>query len=340
MRANDEKATVDYSVSLMLRGIAILIVVFSHYTEWMYLPSPFPGITEYLCTLGPVGVDVFLVLSGYGLYMSAVSKNVSGSPGIRFLIKRLSNVYVPYLIIAVVINVLFGGGSMFRDHIVFVNILTGGDYWYIRVLLLFYIFFMLAFTVFKKLRLVALGIMVIAYTVFLHRSGYRDFWTLSNLAFLIGSCTAAFSKNFTQLWNKKSLRITVTLISLAITVTFYMLMMYYGESGKPSVYRYEFNANLFFSVSVIFAASLIKKRKYTVLRALGESSLFQYLLHPILFCNAIEWFERGGYILSFILSALFVMIVSVAVYKIYRLFVLKLVKPVFEKNGYGERRVK
>nr|MCR4584355.1 hypothetical protein [Lachnospiraceae bacterium] len=60
MRANDKKtAAVDRSVSMMLRGVAIIIVVFSHFTEWMYLPSPYPRITHIISTLGPIGVDIF-----------------------------------------------------------------------------------------------------------------------------------------------------------------------------------------------------------------------------------------------------------------------------------------
>ena len=57
--------------SKTLRGIAILIVIASHFAEWMFLEPAHPGLRHMIGTWGPPGVDIFLLLSGYGLYLSA-----------------------------------------------------------------------------------------------------------------------------------------------------------------------------------------------------------------------------------------------------------------------------
>ncbi len=338
MRASDKKmrtmtaapssqgeAKIDRSVSLMLRGVAIIIVVFSHYTEWMYIPSPFPRFTHWISTIGPAGVDIFFALSGYGLYMSAVSGSTEYKLDPLFLLKRLLNVYIPYLLIASAINILMGG-SMFRDITVLCNVLTGGDYWYIRILLVFYLFFSLAFMLCGKFRLAALTIMVTAYTVWLHKSGYRDFWTLSNLSFLAGVYIAAFSKRYSGKWAKRSFRLTTGSVFFVLFLTAYLLMGARGGSGMPHTYKYEFAANLCFPVAVLSFATFIGKWKGVLLKLPGESSLFQYLLHTILFCNIITLFEGRGYVFTILMAALITMIAAYIPYKLYSLLINRLGK--------------
>lgn len=79
-------------------GIAIISVIIFHYFEGLYkaygvgLIRSFAGLI--LGTIGSVGVDIFIFLSGYGIYYS-LKKNQSR---VAFFSRRLKRVIIPYLI--------------------------------------------------------------------------------------------------------------------------------------------------------------------------------------------------------------------------------------------------
>src|SRR3990167_8339061 len=60
--------------TLALKGFAILAVIFSHIGYFLVADHRF---LFPLSTFGGVGVDLFLLLSGFGLTMSALSKDMS-----------------------------------------------------------------------------------------------------------------------------------------------------------------------------------------------------------------------------------------------------------------------
>ena len=108
----------------MLRGIAIFLVLISHYAVW--IGEIFHSdLLEYgLGRFGVYGVDLFFVVSGYGLVKSVGKKRINGT----FLWKRFKTVYLPYLLIvgliylvevlSVIIQVTYfkktGGKRIFR----------------------------------------------------------------------------------------------------------------------------------------------------------------------------------------------------------------------------------
>ena len=79
----------------MLRGIAIFLVLISHYAVW--IGEIFHSdLLEYgLGRFGVYGVDLFFAVSGYGLVKSVGKKRINGA----FLWKRFKTVYLPYLLI-------------------------------------------------------------------------------------------------------------------------------------------------------------------------------------------------------------------------------------------------
>ena len=89
------KAFLTKEQSLMLRGIAIFLVLISHYAVW--IGEIFHSdLLEYgLGRFGVYGVDLFFAVSGYGLVKSVGKKRINGT----FLWKRFKTVYLPYLLI-------------------------------------------------------------------------------------------------------------------------------------------------------------------------------------------------------------------------------------------------
>ena len=99
------KAFLTKEQSLMLRGIAIFLVLISHYAVW--IGEIFHSdLLEYgLGRFGVYGVDLFFAVSGYGLVKSVGKKRINGT----FLWKRFKTVYLPYLLIVGLITVYDGG---------------------------------------------------------------------------------------------------------------------------------------------------------------------------------------------------------------------------------------
>ena len=61
---------IDNRISKVFRGIAILMVIGSHYAGWMHTEPFNETVRAWISTWGVYGVDVFLLLSGYGLVKS------------------------------------------------------------------------------------------------------------------------------------------------------------------------------------------------------------------------------------------------------------------------------
>ena len=81
---NKEKLlNLDNNKSLFLKGIAILLVLIGHTFGSNY-------------KLGVFGVNLFLILSGYGIYKS-FNKN-----GLKdYFKKKIEKVYIPYLLVTI-----------------------------------------------------------------------------------------------------------------------------------------------------------------------------------------------------------------------------------------------
>src|SRR3989338_5406688 len=83
--------------TLALKGFAILAVIFSHIGYFLVADHSF---LFPLSTLAGVGVDIFLLLSGFGLTMSALSKN---RPVLDFYLRHAKKVYLPMWIVVAIL---------------------------------------------------------------------------------------------------------------------------------------------------------------------------------------------------------------------------------------------
>lgn len=79
-----------------LMGIATLLVIFGHSVG---NGVAMPRWMESLCGLSSVGVDIFLLVSGLGLWYSLTSLNGKYSRG--WYLRRYKRILIPYLIIMV-----------------------------------------------------------------------------------------------------------------------------------------------------------------------------------------------------------------------------------------------
>lgn len=78
-----------------LRGFSILTIVIMHLIQSYSIPT----ILQKASSFGGAGVHVFILCSGFGLYLSHLNKPLSYS---KFLKRRFIKVYIPYILIILV----------------------------------------------------------------------------------------------------------------------------------------------------------------------------------------------------------------------------------------------
>lgn len=145
----------------VLMGVQILLIMAFHYTEDLsnaadHFNGPAQVFYDYI---GSSGVDMFLMISGLGLYYSWKRNPDAGA----FYRKRLTRVLVPYVAVALVGWIWFdfvhsdAGVVRFLADIAFVSFFTDGVkwFWYIAVCLICYVLFPLVFAVVDGTRNVA-----------------------------------------------------------------------------------------------------------------------------------------------------------------------------------------
>lgn len=137
-------------------GFAALWIVAFHLVDMMkHVKATFPGTMRFFWdtfSLGNIGVDIFLFLSGVGLYYS-FSKD---GRVLRFYYKRMVRILVPFVLLCVPYMIyLFASGRMsagvFIQNVTTVNYWLGNtsplNLWYIPAILVLYLLYPLIYKV-------------------------------------------------------------------------------------------------------------------------------------------------------------------------------------------------
>lgn len=172
--------TISKNTSYFLRGIAMLMVIFSHYFEW---GAQFVGnekVAEYIASLGDPGVGIFFFLSGYALYLGYGRSDKKTDKS--YLWKRFKNMYFPYLLIATIIALLSDNIHETKDVI---RLITGADYWFIIIIILIYVAFYFVGKL-PKYRVFIMTVFIIDMSLWLYINEFVDFWYTANWCFALG----------------------------------------------------------------------------------------------------------------------------------------------------------
>lgn len=304
----EKKALFSRKASGWFKGLAIIMVILSHFAEWWSWFYPLEGNAELVrlgaSKLGPYGVAVFLLFSGYGLTKSAGDERI----GIRFILKRVTGVYIPYLILVFLIEVLSDSMHSWHD---FVDILDGNDFWYMTVLFLFYIAFMVLWLAFKNRHLRAVGMIV--FTVImsnsLYNGGQQDFWYLSNSAFAVGVLLALYEPVLVKIPDAVKYGLTVVFAVVSGIVVRSGLFVEHVWNTPEDRIGCEMWAVFGFTMFIVFWA-MSWKWYDPILRFLGKYSLYIYISHTFIFMWIINHVECEKWV-GFILAALAILAVSV-----------------------------
>lgn len=271
------------------KGLAIIMVILSHFAEWWSWFYAEEGTTELVrngvSRFGPYGVAVFLLFSGYGLAKSAGEKRI----GLKFILKRIVSVYIPYLIIVALIDFLSGGLKTLEDA---KELLYGQDFWYMTVLFSFYLAFMAIWLVFTNSHIRAILMIVFTYwySNYLYRAGEYDFWYISNIAFAVGVLLALYEPIVKKVIDKVGFIFAIVFGLGSVWVVRSALYVEHVWAQPIDEIRCRIIAVTIFT---LFVASFAAVWKWydPVLSILGKYSLYLYLSHTYLFMWAINFFK-------------------------------------------------
>ena len=289
---------IDNRTSKVFRGIAILMVIASHFAGGMYEESFNEALRQWISTWGVYGVDIFFMLSGYGLVKSYQKNGIDK----RFVLKRFLNSYVPYILIVGFFALIDKSIDSLRALI---NLLIGYDYWFMCVLFAFYIMFMIFYRI-GKLKEVLLTIGVIAFTYMLWAKGFSPFWELSNGAFLIGVYAATLEERSGEKLKDFIIKTNLAFIGLAVTI----ICAFWNVFSET--FASHMSASMAFTVTALaFCVQL--KTGGVILATLGRYSLYIYLLHSRIFWKYVAYKDEWSYLKGAVIAGLIVLFVSVAV---------------------------
>jgi len=302
-----------------IMGLATIWVVLFHWCENFTFAPPL----ESLARCGYGGVDVFLLLSGFGLYIG-YNKYSSVWP---FYIKRFSRLYPIYLFIIIVAFVLKHDYSI--SHMLLASLGIGfylpvGNLpwyeWYVPTIFCLYLLFPFIYkTIQKSIKYIGvfllLAFIMIGVLVFLQKGSYQILAISRIPIFLIGVYMGWLYKN------QKDLQPTANVKGfLLISVS---LLLYFIELDVVSFYDY----TILWKNALFWLPFMIIAPGFTLLAGLGlhhlpcanaffskigEVSLEVYLLHMLVIELSKDFISSilcNNLWMNYLFFALFVIVV-------------------------------
>lgn len=225
-----------------IMGFAILWVMLFH------LPGhigfwPF----NFLKSIGYGGVDIFLFLSGFGLYYSMSKDNFNLKQYWKRRFSRIMPEFWTVLVAVFLIRMDFSRSSFF-DLIIHAStlaywILGKGELWYISCIMLFYVLYPYYFKLFKRygirVPLIAIGIafvLIISYAiicvVFFNRQNVLGLavLTIARISiFILGSVFALWAKYRGEMKLSRNLMLFGFISALCALVALYQFMRFFPD---------------------------------------------------------------------------------------------------------------
>ncbi|MDO8499830.1 MAG: acyltransferase [bacterium] len=288
-----------------LKGLAILIIVFSHIGYFLVNDHRFLTPLSYYAG---IGVDLFFILSGYGLVAAALRRPLSIG---QFYLRRLHRIYTPVIITlllfllldrlwlhqtyplkTVIENLLglFPRADLYKD--------IDSPLWYITPLLAYYLLFPLIFR--RRWPAISAVLTAVAgWLIILHVPKLNvisvdliKFYKLHYLSFPLGMLLAAWlnqpfavvtttAKRLATLFNQLHLATILRWLAIIIAGGVFLYIHYHPQVGEKWTTEAAVSLIAAMAIIIIF---LCKKINFKILTLFGLFSFEIYLLHwPLLY---------------------------------------------------------
>lgn len=284
------------TLSTELKGLAIIMVVLSHVGYFLVNDTRF--LWPFSIAAG-IGVDLFLLLSGYGLAASQMKSNLKP---LEFYKKRLIKLFVPFWLALIVffgLNFIFVKSGYSWTYILqsFLGIFPqAGLYtdinsplWYLTFLLGFYLLFPLVYNKrFPWLSAIILALLPYLFVYFWKPEFFNNIlhmYKLHYLAFPIGVLLAWLvtklpSAEILEKWSKGWTAVIYYLVLISVFALFIYSNIDSGINGTPLKHQLMSLVGVF-SILIVF---ILKKIEFKTFYWVGVFSYEIYLWHwPIMY---------------------------------------------------------
>lgn len=263
----------------ILKGLAILMVIVEHLGQVLHITALNP--------LGPIGVCLFLFVSGYGLSCS-YKKNGRN----KYFSKRILKVYIPYLVSIAIFSIwsYFIGKTLTVKAIFSYAILKElpqGSFWYLQLLFYWYMVFYFLTFLFDNEKVLATALCVATFVITVY-SGFNRLYVWQFASFPAG---IIISKNKQMTFKipkniRGALLLTVSVIMVILKKTQYV------EAHELGV------ADTILQIGITWCLSLLmfcvtehlkrKKALEKLILAIGSVSYELYLAHVL----PLDWLKQ------------------------------------------------
>lgn len=320
-----------------LRGVGIFFVVLGHL--WVHVSK-----TKAQIVLSGDSVSLFLVLSGFGLYISSKNKIL---PFKEFCLKRIKRVMIPYWIatsLILLLDFIILNRTLSLNNFILTTVgintsvaLMQLDYarWFVTFILLWYILFYVFFVKFNnnfsQIIFVVISIILLPLNYYLLHFGWYQF-----ISFPVGCLLAINLDKIKSLCQKNNVILVLSVVGI-IYVLSYKLLLSNGlinniiTNSIPNIllsYIGDVNS-MVMSVSTIFITwNIISIRGITsnILVLLGKYSYEIFLIHGVFLIKynpAIKNSDNILLILQFAILFMFIFLVSFIIYNMHNVFYAK-----------------
>ena len=314
----------------ILMGMAILSILIFHYTEdCSTFGINYNGFVKlYKTYIGSSGVDIFLLLSGLGLYYSFSKDNSIKN----FYFKRVKRVLIPYLIVSVPVYIwydffyLSDGIIGFVKNLFFITLFTNRNilYWYIFFIIICYLIFPLIYRFIAKskdsislIKTLAIIITIIVglYVISVYAKGLFSKYSIMLfrfIPFILGILIGKFA------YKEKKIKYYIILAILGLSS--FLFIDYIPNFAR--LFLFIFNFSLMFFIVLIFdyfnsKTGIISKS----LSFFGKYSLEIYLIHVSIrkIINSYNYpnYKIGYYLLFVVVSIIISILFNRLIKKIF-----------------------
>lgn len=290
-----------------IMGISIFLIMFHH------MPGYLPPILDFIRVNGGIGVDVFLFLSGIGMY-SSLKKNSNVK---QFYIRRFLRIFPTYFIIVLLYNLLKFEDLNVVDCLWQLSTLGLWFYkscydWYIPALIILYLISPVIYNILIKYSItkwiifpISLCLILLAY---LMGFNYINFFFPRIPIFVLGFVLPMFHQYYDSIKHKNIIHIILILGLLGVFTEILLYTNFYINFRKGIIYfPYILIVPLFIQLSILFCNNINNFGK-RIFFFVGSLTLEIYLIHLHLFEHFHEIHEFIGGAKVF---TVFIMVISV-----------------------------
>lgn len=327
----------------LLRIISMIFILFNHYSSHLgicknLVNNTINKIILNCTSLGRIGVCIFVMITGYFLYKS---DNVKLKKLIKIIFQTLFYSIIGYLIYSLIINNNFSL-KMFIKRL-FVLILDGKSYWFVKCYLFLYIlhpYINRVINSFNKNEFIKYLVVLIVLFLLIPTLLKQNLYFNDLISFIIYYSLGAYFNKYNSIFDNKKNNIIILISSLLLVFSSVILIIIFNINYfKPTYF-----INNGFSFFVIIIASCIFNlfknmniKNNKLINIISSTTFGIYLIHTCKNINDYLWinvlktnlFYESSFMFIHEILSVIVLFIFCSLIELIRLYLIE--KPLFKR---------